>query len=41
MTDITTATDVADEFLDGLLGSLSLQQKVRLLTGASFWTLHD
>lgn len=41
MTDITTATDVADEFLDGLLGSLSLEQKVRLLTGASFWTLHD
>ena len=41
MTDITTATDVSDEFLDGLLGSLSLEQKVRLLTGASFWTLHD
>ncbi|MFE4468040.1 glycoside hydrolase family 3 protein [Leifsonia sp. NPDC056824] len=41
MTDLTTATDVADEFLDGLLGSLSLEQKVRLLTGASFWTLHD
>ncbi len=41
MTDITTAADVSDEFLDGLLGSLSLEQKVRLLTGASFWTLHD
>ena len=38
MTDITTATD---EFLDRLLGSLSLAQKVRLLTGASFWTLND
>ncbi|WP_348789243.1 glycoside hydrolase family 3 C-terminal domain-containing protein [Leifsonia sp. NPDC080035] len=37
MTDTTTT----EQFLDGLLESLSLEQKVRLLTGASFWTLHD
>ncbi|MFK3669060.1 beta-glucosidase H [Leifsonia aquatica] len=37
MTDTITTEDV----IAGLLGSLSLEQKVRLLTGASFWTLHD
>ncbi|WP_314147835.1 glycoside hydrolase family 3 C-terminal domain-containing protein [uncultured Leifsonia sp.] len=37
MTDTTTT----EQFLDGLLDALSLEQKVRLLTGASFWTLHD
>ena len=41
MTDTTTGRTASDEFLDGLLASLSLEQKVRLLTGASFWTLHD
>lgn len=37
MTDTTTV----EELIEGLLGSLRLEQKVRLLTGASFWTLHD
>lgn len=37
MTDTITTEGV----IAGLLASLSLEQKVRLLTGASFWTLHD
>ncbi|UAJ79201.1 glycoside hydrolase family 3 protein [Leifsonia sp. ZF2019] len=37
MTDTITTEDV----IAGLLASLTLEQKVRLLTGASFWTLHD
>ncbi|MFF1875962.1 glycoside hydrolase family 3 N-terminal domain-containing protein, partial [Kitasatospora herbaricolor] len=52
MTDTTAASDTSDaaenatvedtdEFIAGLVSDLSLEQKVRLLTGASFWTLHD
>lgn len=46
MTDTTAASDNStaedtDEFIAGLVSDLSLEQKVRLLTGASFWTLHD
>jgi beta-glucosidase len=49
MTDITetdphTPTGILDEtetVIAELLDRLSLEQKVRLLTGASFWTLHD
>ncbi|WP_158866726.1 beta-glucosidase [Leifsonia sp. AG29] len=42
MTDLTTTpTSASDDLVDGLAASLSLEQKVRLLTGASFWTLHD
>jgi beta-glucosidase len=37
MTDTTTT----DELIAGLVSSLTLEQKVRLLTGASFWTLHS
>jgi beta-glucosidase len=40
MTDISDAT-ATDELIAGLVSSLTLEQKVRLLTGASFWTLHD
>lgn len=37
-TDPETSTD---DLIGGLVSRLSLEQKVRLLTGASFWTLHD
>ncbi|MEV5070136.1 beta-glucosidase [Microbacterium sp. LMI12-1-1.1] len=35
----TTATVLTDELAATLVGRLTLEQKVRLLTGASFWTL--
>ena len=35
-----TTTDT-DAFVAGLVSSLTIEQKVRLLTGASFWTLHS
>jgi beta-glucosidase len=34
-------TLLTDELAASLIGALTLEQKVRLLTGASFWTLHD
>ena len=37
---MTTCRPAADEHIDTLLASLSLEQKVRLLTGADFWTTH-
>ncbi|WP_223692736.1 beta-glucosidase [Leifsonia poae] len=44
MTDITesaAATTPTEAVIAGMLERLTLEQKVRLLTGASFWTLHD
>lgn len=46
MTDTTTNTSTdttadTDAVVAGLVSSLALEQKVRLLTGASFWTLHS
>lgn len=39
---LTSTTPALDEaVLRSKLEALSLEQKVRLLTGASFWTLHD
>ncbi|WP_085368226.1 beta-glucosidase [Leifsonia sp. NCR5] len=40
MTDLSTDIDT-DSVVAGLVSSLTLEQKVRLLTGASFWTLHS
>jgi beta-glucosidase len=36
----TAPTDLSDTALAELVGRLDLEHKVRLLTGASFWTLH-
>jgi beta-glucosidase len=41
MTDTTTTDTDTDAFIAGLVSSLTIEQKVRLLTGASFWTLHS
>lgn len=38
MTDTGTSTE---DLIAGLVARLTLEQKVRLLTGASFWTLHE
>jgi len=37
----TSATGLTDEVIAERIGRLPLDRKVRLLTGASFWTLHD
>ncbi len=37
----TAATAATEAVIASLLAELTLEQKVRLLTGATFWTLHD
>ncbi|WP_308466956.1 beta-glucosidase family protein [Rathayibacter soli] len=37
----TSANLLTDEAVEELISRLPLERKVRLLTGASFWTLHD
>lgn len=37
---MTSTTTLSDADLDQLVGRLTLAQKVRLLTGADFWSLH-
>jgi beta-glucosidase len=37
----TFGTVLTDEHVTALVAQLDLEQKVRLLTGASYWTLHD
>src|SRR3954451_10548939 len=36
----TPASTIGEAELDERVGALSLEQKVRLLTGADFWSLH-
>ncbi|WP_431278590.1 beta-glucosidase H [Leifsonia poae] len=40
-TTVTATNPDTEAVISDLLGRLSLEQKVRLLTGASFWTLHE
>ncbi|MDT7624973.1 MAG: beta-glucosidase [Pseudonocardiales bacterium] len=37
---MTTCRPAAEDYLETPLGALTLEQKVRLLTGANFWTTH-
>ncbi|HEY2100391.1 MAG TPA: glycoside hydrolase family 3 C-terminal domain-containing protein [Pseudonocardia sp.] len=37
---MTTCRPAAEDYLEPPLGALTLEQKVRLLTGANFWTTH-
>jgi beta-glucosidase len=37
---VTTYRPAVEDYLEAPLGALTLEQKVRLLTGASFWTTH-
>ena len=37
---MTTCRPAAEDYLETPLGAPTLEQKVRLLTGANFWTTH-